>query len=184
MSLSEVATSLDRHGDDLRSSVRRQLEQADQRITAQEQLRHRLVAILDAMRQAADPSVDQLVQTMEAMMQAKYFTPEQLTRLKERHREIGGEAFGRWSQQWAELNEQAIAHATHGTDPADPAVQALAQRWTDLMDDMTGRDRRILSSMYAKLDGKGPEAATLGVVSANAWNYIKRALAVGFGSPH
>ncbi|MGW3619812.1 hypothetical protein [Micromonospora arida] len=48
---------------------------------------------------------------------------------------------------------------------------------------MTGGDRSILSGMYAKLDGKGPEAATLGVVSAEAWDYIKRAFAVGFRRP-
>lgn len=62
-------------------------------------------------------------------------------------------------------------------------MQTLAQQWTDLIDDMTGGDRSILSGMYAKLDGKGPEAATLGVVSAEAWDYIKRAFAVGFRRP-
>jgi DNA-binding transcriptional MerR regulator len=181
MSLNEIAASLDHAGDDLQLPVQRQLEQVGQRISAQQHLRRRLEAILHAMQQARDPSVDLLIQTMEAMMQAKYFTPDQLIRLKERHREVGGEAFGRWQQQWAKLNEEAKAHVARGTDPSDPAVQALAQRWADLMDDMTGGDRRILSAMYAKLDGKGPEAATLGVVSAEAWDYIKRAFAVGFG---
>jgi hypothetical protein len=33
------------------------------------------------------------------------------------------------------------------------------------------------------LDGKGPEAATLGVVTAEAWDYIKRTFAVGFSRP-
>jgi hypothetical protein len=47
---------------------------------------------------------------------------------------------------------------------------------------MTGGDRRILSSMYAKLDGKGAEAATLGAVSTAAWTYLKRALLLGSGA--
>ena len=51
------------------------------------------------------------------------------------------------------------------------------------MDDMTGGDRAIRSSMYAKLDGKGPEAATLGIVKAPVWDYLKRAFAVGFSGP-
>jgi hypothetical protein len=50
------------------------------------------------------------------------------------------------------------------------------------MDRMTDGDRGILSAMYAKIDGEGPESATRGVVSAEVWDYIKRALAVGFGS--
>ena len=48
---------------------------------------------------------------------------------------------------------------------------------------MTGGDRAIRSSMYAKLDGKGPEAATLGIVKAPVWDYLKRAFAVGFSGP-
>ena len=51
------------------------------------------------------------------------------------------------------------------------------------MDEMTGGDRRILSAMYAKLDGKGPEAATHGVVTTEGWDYIKRAFAVRFREP-
>lgn len=183
MPLTDIAATLDHDADDLQLPVQRQLEQVDRRIGALQQLRRRLVAILQAMKQAGDPSVDLLIQAMEAMMQAKYFTPEQLARLRERHNEVGQDAFSRWQQQWAELNDEARAHVARGTDPSDASVQTLAQRWTDLMDDMTGGDRRILSAMYAKLDGKGPEAATLGVVSTEAWDYIKRAFAVGFRQP-
>ena len=49
------------------------------------------------------------------------------------------------------------------------------------MDDMTGGDRAIRSS--TPLDGKGPEAATLGIVKAPVWDYLKRAFAVGFSGP-
>lgn len=62
-------------------------------------------------------------------------------------------------------------------------MQDLARRWGDLMDDMTGGDRAVRSSMHAKLDDKGPEAATRGIVSAPVWDYLKRAFAVGFSGP-
>ena len=183
MSLNDIAATLDNDSDDLQLSVLRQLEQVDRRIATQQQLRQRLAAILHAMRETGDPSVDLLIQAMEAMMQATYLTPEQLVRMRERHNEVGGETFRRWQQQWAELNEEASVHAGAGTDPSDQYVQTLAQRWTDLMDEMTGGDRRILSAMYAKLDGRGPEAATHGVVTTEGWDYIKRAFAVGFPEP-
>ena len=51
------------------------------------------------------------------------------------------------------------------------------------MEDMTAGDRAILAGMYAKLDGKGPEAATLGVVSTEVWDYMKRVFAVGSMPP-
>lgn len=183
MPLTEVATALDGSGGTLRSAVHRQLEQVEQRIAAQRRLHRRLLTLVTTLREANDPTVDQLVATMEAMMNAGYFTPEQLTRLKERHREVGGDAFGQWRRRWAELDAEAVRQTEQGVDPADPAAQQLAGRWTTLMDDMTGGDRRILSSMYAKLDGQGAEAATLGVVSTTAWTHLKRALAVGHGRP-
>jgi DNA-binding transcriptional MerR regulator len=180
--LAEIGASLAGDSGDLTSMVRSQLTQVQQHITREQQLRQQLAALSQVLQEAREPSIDQLVEAMEAMMQAKYFTPEQLARLKARHNEVGGDAFGRWRQQWTEIAAQVKAHVSAGTDPADPDVQATARRWTDLMEDMTGGDRAILSGMYAKMDGKGPEAATLDVVSAEVWDYIKRAFAVGFNS--
>jgi MerR family transcriptional regulator, thiopeptide resistance regulator len=180
LSLSEIATSLDSEVDQLGLAVRRQLAQVERQLLVHQQLRQRLMALLDALQHQQEPSIDQLIDTMEAMMQASSFTPDQLARLKERHRQVGGEGFARWQRQWAQLAEEAEEHLERGTDPADAAVQDLARRWSDLMDDMTEGDRAIRSSMYAKLDGKGPEAATRGIVSAPVWDYLKRAFAVGF----
>jgi hypothetical protein len=75
------------------------------------------------------------------------------------------------------------AHIDAGDNPADESVQRTARAWVALMAEMTGGDRAILAGMYAKLDGKGPEAATLGVVSAEVWDYMKRVFAVGSMSP-
>jgi hypothetical protein len=61
-------------------------------------------------------------------------------------------------------------------------VQELAWRWRDVMDQMSGGDRGGLSSIYAKIDGEGPEAATRGILNTEVWEYLKRAFAVGFGS--
>jgi DNA-binding transcriptional MerR regulator len=183
LSLSEIATSLDSEVDQLELAVRRQLAQVERQLLVHQQLRQRLMALLDALQHQQEPSIDQLIDTMEAMMQASSFTPDQLARLKERHRQVGGEGFARWQRQWAQLAEEAEEHLGRGTDPAAAAVQDLARRWSELMDDMTGGDRAIRSSMYAKLDGKGPEAATRGIVSAPVWDYLKRVFAVGFSGP-
>jgi DNA-binding transcriptional MerR regulator len=181
MPLSQIAHSLDGHLDELELAVRHQLEQVEQHLTLQRQLRRRLVALLRAMQETQEPSVDQLIEAMEAMMQASYYTPDQLARMKERHREVGfGDSFARWQRQCGQLVDELSGHLEGGTDPADPAVQELARRWNDLMEDMTGGDKTILSSMYAKMDGVGPEAATQGVMTADVWDYLKRAFAVGF----
>ena len=75
------------------------------------------------MQDQQEPSIDQLIDTMEAMMQASYFTPDQLARLKERHRQVGGEGFTRWQRQWAQLAEEAEA-----TSSVEPIPQMLRCR--------------------------------------------------------
>jgi DNA-binding transcriptional MerR regulator len=182
MSLSEIATSVDGQVDDLELAAREQLAQVQHQIGLQRQVHRRLVALLVAMQETPERSIDELIAVMEAMMQASYFTPDQLARLRQRHREAGADGFARWQQRWAELATDITVHIDARTDPADPAVQEIARRWSELMDHMTGGDRGIVSAMYAKLDDVGPEAATRGVVSVEVWVYIKRAFAVGFGS--
>jgi hypothetical protein len=72
-------------------------------------LRRRLVGLARAIENTRDPSIDELIEAMEATMQASFFTPDQLARAR---------------------------------------------------------------------SGKEP-----GILSAEVWEYLKRAFAVGFGSP-
>jgi hypothetical protein len=118
---------------------------------------------------------------MEALMQASSFTPDQLAQARRRHGEAGfGDRLDSWQRQAAALSGQLQAHLDTGTDPADPAVQALAGQWGAVIRDMAGGDPTMVSAIYAKIDGKGAEAATRGALSTPVWDYLKRAFAVGF----
>jgi DNA-binding transcriptional MerR regulator len=178
--LAEIGEALDGGVDDVEQAVRAQLGQVDDHLVRLRDLRRRLDALLRARAEAGQPTIDQLLETMEAMMAASYFTPEQLARLRERHREAGDGGFARWQARWAELAAEVRSHVDASRDPADPAVQRTAGQWAALMDRMTGGDRGILSAMYASLDGKGAEVATRGVVTTQVWEYMKRAFAVGY----
>jgi hypothetical protein len=48
-------------------------------------------------------------------------------------------------------------------------VQDLAAQWHALMRELTDGDRATLSAVYAKIEAKGPEAATRGAVTAEVW---------------
>ncbi|WP_171074037.1 MerR family transcriptional regulator [Nonomuraea basaltis] len=176
--LAEIAHSLD--GADLHATIRRQLQQVERQLAAQRALHRRLLGIAEALSAAREPSIDQLIETMEAMMQAKHFTPEQLARFEERHRELGQEGFGHRLQELTGLAAEAGGHAERGTDPADPAVQELARRWTAAVAGLAGGDKAVMSAIYARIDARGPETATKGILSAAAWDYLRRAFAVGF----
>jgi DNA-binding transcriptional MerR regulator len=181
MPLGEIASALDGGVDDLELAVRRQLEQVERHLELQRQLRQRLGALLRAMQDASEPSIDALIQTMEAMMQDSFFTDEQLAAARARHQQPGfTEELARWQQQAAGLARELTGHLERGTNPSDPAVQELARRWSDLMTQMID-DKAFLAATYAKIDA-APEAATRGVLSAEVWDYLKRAFAVGFAA--
>jgi MerR family transcriptional regulator, thiopeptide resistance regulator len=183
MPLARIAESLDGDLDDLGSAVRAQLDHVEQTIEAHRDLRIRLAALLQAVQRATEPSIDQLIETMEALMQVNDFTPEQLAQAKRRHLEPGFPArFAEWRRQGTQIVAELQAHIDAATDPADPAVQELARRWTAVMRDMAGGDPAMMSSIYARIARKGPESATHGVLTAQAWDYLQRAFAVGFGT--
>ncbi|MDH2428988.1 MerR family transcriptional regulator [Sphaerisporangium sp. TRM90804] len=179
--LGAVARVLDGPAAGLEPVVRENLARVDRRLAVHRRSRRRLVALLDAMAATRDPSIDRLLDDMEAMMESGYFTPGQLTRLKARHRTLGDEGLAGWQREWADIAEEVRGHIANGVDPAAPAAQATAARWSAFTHRLTGGDRSVLSAMYAKLDGKGPEAATRGVVDTQVWDYIRRAFAVGYG---
>jgi MerR family transcriptional regulator, thiopeptide resistance regulator len=183
MPLGRIAQSLDGDVADLDAAVRAQLADIEQRMEVQRHLRTRLMALLQAILDTTEPSIDQLIDAMEALMQANYFTPDQLAQAKQRHLEPGfPDRFVEWQRRGTEIAGEVRTHIDHGTDPADPAVQELARQWSELIRDMASGDAAMISSIYARIDGKGPEAATRGILSPQVWEYLKRAFAVGFGT--
>ncbi|KAB2349689.1 MerR family transcriptional regulator [Actinomadura rudentiformis] len=63
-----------------------------------------------------------------------------------------------------DLADKIKAEVHRETDPADQAAQALTRQWDGAMHEMTGGDRRMVSAIHAKIGGKGPEAATNGIL--------------------
>lgn len=183
MPLAQIAESLDGDLDGLGSAVRAQLARVERTIEAQRHLRIRLTALLQAILRATEPSIDQLIEAMEALVQANDFTPRQLAQAKQRHLEPGfPDRFAEWRRQGTEIVAELQTHIEGGTDPADPAVQRLARRWTAVTRDMSGGEPAMMSSIYARIERKGPEAATRGVLTAQVWDYLRRAFAIGFGA--
>lgn len=176
--LADIAASL---AGDLAPIVRAQLTHVEQTIGQQHRLRHQLAELIRVLDTQSAPSVDQLLELLETMMTLRYFTPDQLTRMKARHAEVGNDTFGRWRTEWMGICEEVRRHIEVGLGPAEQAAQETARRWSRLMTEMTGGDRAVLAGMYAKMDGQGAEAATLDVVTSDVWEYMKRAFAVGFG---
>jgi DNA-binding transcriptional MerR regulator/bifunctional DNase/RNase len=65
--LSEIQSILDADCPDLRETVRRHLAQVEHDLARQRRLRQRLAEILGALERSAEPTVDQFIDTVEAM---------------------------------------------------------------------------------------------------------------------
>ena len=104
-------------------------------------------------------------------MHETYYTPEQLEARREESARIAA-----IEREWAELSTKMKAHRDAGTDPSDPEVRALAERWRDLTErtiaGFTGGDPRITESLSRMYKEEGPEKASRGTFDADLLEYV------------
>lgn len=156
-----------------------------EQIESQRRICERLEALAVRLGAAGTVSADEFLATIKEMtvleaLQEKYFTPQQLERIKQGRQHAGHEQLERMQESWAELIAAIRAEMEKGTDPADAKVQALARRWQDLLNQSTAGDRQIEQAMKRLWEEQGDKlAAQFGAKydSRPVWGYITRAIA-------
>jgi MerR family transcriptional regulator, thiopeptide resistance regulator len=177
LSLEQVGEALVREGPDLRAAVVAHLERVEEELAHARDLRRRLRGILDAFDRLGEPSTDQIIDAIEVMtMRDQYYTPEQLEQLDARARELGEDGMAKAQQDWADLIAEFDAERIAGTDPADPKLQPLVDRWNALIQAFTGGDPGIAASLKRMYDEEGPEKASRGAVNPDVMEYAGRAI--------
>jgi DNA-binding transcriptional MerR regulator len=175
--LDEIAAVLAREGEDPRPALRRHLERLDAQLRLARTLRRRLARILERLDQAGEPSGDEFIEAIEVMTRMeRYYTPEQLEQLEARAAALGEDGLRRAEAEWAELIAALEAERAAGTDPADPRLDPLVERWTKLIEQFTGGDPGIKASLQEMYDTEGPERASRGAISADTMAYAGRAV--------
>jgi DNA-binding transcriptional MerR regulator len=178
LGLAEVKALLDGEAYDPRGTLRRQLAESDRRLAAETELRTRLTHLLDVLDQGGEPTTDDLLRAVEATtMTEQYYTPEQRADLARRAEALGPEGMERAQRDWADLVAEVDAERLAGTDPSDPKVQALADRWEALIAAFTGGDPGTRASLQRLYDEQGPETASRGMVDTEAMAYMHAVLA-------
>ncbi len=123
--LEEIAGVLGEGGLDLGETVRRQIAATERQLDDLRRLRDRLTAIRDALDPEGEPSIDQLTTTMEAIaMHEKYYTSEQLDRLRRRGDELGAEAIEAAQREWGEIFAALRTEMQAGTHPTEPIASS------------------------------------------------------------
>ena len=121
------------------------------------------------------PTIDELANIVEMMtMVESYYTPEQLEWLKQRRETVGEERIREVEAEWPRLIAEVRAEMERGTDPADERVQALARRWTGLVEEFTGGNPEIAGAARKIYEDQAPVARQMGI-DRELMAYVERA---------
>lgn len=147
-SLEEVRDSLAKPDLSLPKVLELHIARLRDGIELQRRLCSRLETVAARLRSSEVVSVEEFLETMEAMnMFEKYYTPEQLQQLEERKKSLGEERIRQVEQEWPQLIAQVRAEMDKGTDPASETMQRLSKRWMELVHEFTGGDPGIAQSV-------------------------------------
>jgi DNA-binding transcriptional MerR regulator len=177
-SLDEIRNCLERSGFSPLEVIRLHAARLREQIHQERQLCERLDALAAQFESAGEISAEEFLQTIEVMtMIEKYYTPEQLETLRKR-RETGGAEMEARIQQgpalWNELFAEYRAHMDRGTNPADPAVQALDARREALVSEFTGGDAGIEASLKRMWTDEGDELAAQFGIEPQLLDYLDK----------
>jgi hypothetical protein len=106
----------------------------------------------------------------------RHYSPEQLEELSRRADSLGEEGMAKAQDDWMRLIAEVDAERAAGTDPADPRLTPLVERWNALVEQFTGGDPGIRASLQKLYDSERPETASRGAVDAATMEYARRAI--------
>jgi len=146
-----------------------------EQIGAQEALCSRLEGITRALRARERVSMDEFLNTIEAIqMYDKYYTPDELERIKKRGEVVGAERIREVEQEWPVLIAQVREEMEKGTDPTDPRVRKLAEKWMSLVKEFTGGDPQIAAKVK-QMYQQEPAVRQQTGIDAAMFEYVQKA---------
>lgn len=178
--LEEIRELLDEHAALPLRIIESHLARVRQRMATQRELVRRLETVASELRSVGTVSAEDLLLAVEATrMYEKYFTPEQMDRIRARREIVGEERIREVEAEWPRLIAEVRAEMDKGTDPAAESVQALARRWQGLIDEFTGASPEIEQGVARVWQGEPglAEKHDLGGLDAAMFTYMGKALA-------
>ena len=106
-----------------------------------------------------------------------HYTPEQRAQIQARAEALGDDGLKRAEREWAALIAAVEAERVAGTDPSDPRLAPLMERWNGLVEQFTGGDAGIRESVERIYEDEGADKASRGAMSSATMEYAHRAMA-------
>jgi hypothetical protein len=117
------------------------------------------------------------VRALHHYEQIALVSASQRTEAGHRRYTLGEQGMAAAQSAWADLISELEAARAAGADPHDPAVRALAARWTELIQQFSGGDPGIAESLERMYREEGAERASRGAVSPEIMEYVRQASA-------
>ena len=137
-----------------------------------------LEKIAAKLRTKTFTGTEEILNLMEAMeMISKYYSPDQLARIKDRADALGEDGMKHAQEAWKELIEEVRIEIDRGTPADDEIAQDLARQWLQLIEQFTGGDAAIEKSMRTMYRHEGSSKASQGSPDEETMAYIGKAIA-------
>ena len=182
LGLEAIAAALDGDGADLATVIRGQREAVVRELAERAALRDRLDALCAELDRGRQPSVEELITTMEAMqMYEKYYTQDQLERLKRRGEQLGPERIAEVQREWAELFATLGEARSAGVDPGDPSLDHVRAHARELVALFTGGEPDMAASLGRMWSSEDPAALSRGTIDPEVIAYSRQVFGAGEG---
>lgn len=156
--LAEIRECLERPEYSLGHVLELQVERIEEQVGRQLRLADQIRRLLAQLEAGEPVAVDDLMRTIEVTVRhERYYSAEQLETLERRRHKLGDARMQQAQQEWADVYAGFGQAMRDRVDPGSPEVLALAARSASLIEEFTGGDPGIASSlenMYSSEDGE------------------------------
>jgi DNA-binding transcriptional MerR regulator len=168
LSLADIGALLARPDSTLSTVIEQQIVALTRQIDRATDLRDRLNRLRGQLMTGEEPDLADWLTTLELMtMQDKYFTHDEHKQLRLNKADM--------ATDWLALIQSAHGLIDRGVAVESAEAQALAARWTAMVDNYTGGDPRLLSRLDA-MHRSEPSLQTQSGITTELLAYLTRAI--------
>lgn len=157
--------------------IETQITRIKRDIQVQQNLLYELESALKIIRSKKIMSVEELTKLLEAMKMyhGKYFTKEQLDRMKHYYEQYDEDTLKEAEQEFTLILEKIQLENEKGTPAKSTKVKALAKKWADIVYSFTGYNQD-LKKQTEKFHAENPNNHLQFGMDAELYQYIQEAL--------
>lgn len=176
-SLEEIRACLDDPTFTPASAIRMHRARLQKQLREIRGLDERLARLEEFLETSEDITSEEFIRTIEGItMIEQYYTKEQLDELAQRREKFGDENIRKYEREWADLIARARTAMEKGSRPESEEVQAIAERWQELIELFTGGNPEIRESLQSMYSEEGPEKAGRGMVDTEVMEFMGKAM--------